>query len=768
MLPKPSSVWRAAVAAVIAVSSLTLAQQHIPVTGAPVPQNGQVPLRLEINDMQAKGGAAWDLFLLSLRAMYGMDAYDQRSWFQIAGIHGKPYVQWNNAGPRRATGWAGYCPHGEKIFLPWHRPYLALFEQELVRHATQLAAGYPAQYRAEYTAAAATLRLPYWDWAADQTVPSAIVPRSVTVRVPSGNGLRQSTIENPLATYRYPSAALVGRFGVFDEQGRNQIALRMRPYRQWVYDALTQQTTFNGFATTATTGVGMEQIHNAIHWDAACTGQFFDPSLTGFDFLFILHHANVDRIWAYYGITHRDSVIFNDTYRGLSRYGTPAGTPLDNRSPMEPFFQRSGSFHTSLSVLSVFDFGYTYAGLESGKSETQMRQDVTRFINQRYGPRQAAAAKPMFMATAGGENGTHDKEGDRPGSRARFFVDLAIDRAEVDRPCSVNVYRADTAAGSMVLPKEPESGISNGGFTIDDVSLKVDIRKRDGSKIALGSVPSLKLEVLTPVKNPNRREIAPAARSACRPNNNAMGFDIVVPTAEEASAISDIHLRAMDNNALTHAQFPGAAAMDFFRGWLDRNTLQQARDAHKGVLVARDADTGEVASFIKWLVHESGTDESAAKDLEPFSEPCNVQLLNSYGELTERMRKQAMGTKPYCRELISHSLGRRRYAFATRRHFRWAHIADATIDVTFLCTDPKWGGRGAASTLLRHVQERAAAEGMAIILEATMEGVRLYQKLGFAISQELHMKLPSRGSTQPTEPYEERCMIWTPPAQNGA
>lgn len=30
----------------------------------------------------------------------------------ISGIHGKPYVEWNGAGPRRATDWQGYCPHG--------------------------------------------------------------------------------------------------------------------------------------------------------------------------------------------------------------------------------------------------------------------------------------------------------------------------------------------------------------------------------------------------------------------------------------------------------------------------------------------------------------------------------------------------------------------------------------------------------------------------------------------------------------------------------
>jgi hypothetical protein len=28
------------------------------------------------------------------------------------GIHGKPFIDWDNSGPVNTTGWAGYCPHG--------------------------------------------------------------------------------------------------------------------------------------------------------------------------------------------------------------------------------------------------------------------------------------------------------------------------------------------------------------------------------------------------------------------------------------------------------------------------------------------------------------------------------------------------------------------------------------------------------------------------------------------------------------------------------
>lgn len=75
---------------------------------------------------------ARDLYIRSLSELYKQSANDQLSFFQVAGmkhlglqpfprltthlsgIHGKPYIQWNGAGPQRASSndWLGYCPHG--------------------------------------------------------------------------------------------------------------------------------------------------------------------------------------------------------------------------------------------------------------------------------------------------------------------------------------------------------------------------------------------------------------------------------------------------------------------------------------------------------------------------------------------------------------------------------------------------------------------------------------------------------------------------------
>lgn len=58
------------------------------------------------------------------------------------------------------------------------------------------------------------------------------------------------------------------------------------------------------------------------------------------------------------------------------------------------------------------------------------------------------------------------------------------------------------------------------------------------------------------------------------------------------------------------------------------------------------------------------------------------------------------------------------------------------------------------------MQAEAAAENMPVILEATMNAVSFYRKLGYQIQEELEMILPARGSDDPTEHYEERIMVW--------
>lgn len=83
-------------------------------------------------------------------------------------------------------------------------------------------------------------------------------------------------------------------------------------------------------------------------------------------------------------------------------------------------------------------------------------------------------------------------------------------------------------------------------------------------------------------------------------------------------------------------------------------------------------------------------------------------------------------------------------------------------DVSFVCTDACFRGRGAASTLMSRVLALAAADGLPVYLESTVEAAGLYRRLGFAAVDGFHMALPGG------KVYDEVCMLWSPPAEAAA
>lgn len=121
--------------------------------------------------------------------------------------------------------------------------------------ATRLANAYPAKYRATYQAAAKNLRAPYWDWAASQTVPQATVPSKIKIKVPSGSNLPTVEVDNPLATFKFPKAALDGTFGSFNKKAQivrcpspdsypnsANADMARSSYKQWVVSSPTAET----------------------------------------------------------------------------------------------------------------------------------------------------------------------------------------------------------------------------------------------------------------------------------------------------------------------------------------------------------------------------------------------------------------------------------------------------------------------------------------------------------------------------------------------
>jgi len=75
-------------------------------------------------------------------------------------------------------------------------------------HAQIIARTYPFSQQDDYIAAAATLRVPYWDWAAIPTLPDVVTTRTIAINTPGGF----QELDNPLYNYTFQANAVGNGF----------------------------------------------------------------------------------------------------------------------------------------------------------------------------------------------------------------------------------------------------------------------------------------------------------------------------------------------------------------------------------------------------------------------------------------------------------------------------------------------------------------------------------------------------------------------------
>ncbi|KAI8155502.1 hypothetical protein K4K49_007297 [Colletotrichum sp. SAR 10_70] len=160
-----------------------------------IPFVPDMPVRynVEILATDKKLRKQWTLFVLALEKFKNKPIQEKLSYFQIAGIHAAPYQPWDGAprGPVNDKGKPlGYCVHNGLNFPTWHRPYMLLFEQliwenmnEVVTHWIREHGLLDEEAEVWYKEAEAW-RLPYWDWAAQQTYAEDFACPEVLVQGP--------------------------------------------------------------------------------------------------------------------------------------------------------------------------------------------------------------------------------------------------------------------------------------------------------------------------------------------------------------------------------------------------------------------------------------------------------------------------------------------------------------------------------------------------------------------------------------------------------
>lgn len=167
----------------------------------------------------------------------------------------------------------GMGPVATQRFLPWHRAYCLKFE-ELLRSVD------PA------------VTVPYWDYANDHARPDWVwKPSGVTRPTPAPSGLpTQATIDGLLARPTYTAFTF----------GRAMAGVQP-----------------NGLEIAA---------HNNVHnW---CRGTLSQPMTSSRDPIFFLLHANVDRIWDQWQLTHTGGPNVTGADAGLDPWWTPAAGGL--------------------------------------------------------------------------------------------------------------------------------------------------------------------------------------------------------------------------------------------------------------------------------------------------------------------------------------------------------------------------------------------------------------------------------------------------------
>ncbi|KAK1502932.1 hypothetical protein CTAM01_04921 [Colletotrichum tamarilloi] len=506
---------------ILVAASCTISAQQYPIVGVRSGINmrtGEMPIRRNINTIHEEAGPQWDLYIRALMAMQDANETDPISYFQVAGIHGQPYMAWSGGGPQTGAN-AGYCPHNQGLFGTWHRGYLSLYEQVLVRYAKRIALSYPESHKREYVEAAESLRVAYWDWAADSQVPPVTAMPTVVIKRPVGGALQPLAVRNPFYRFTYPKTALNGRFGSFDGKNYTKRCVgdgesypdtanaRLKGYglKEKVpqYNVFLKATSFDEMVTAQNEGANFEGPHGEVHVGAACGQDLLHLSTSAFEPLFWLHHANVDRLIAFWQALHFENATMHFSYASSQMFATPSGTTINPQYPLWPFTGTGGGPLTSESVTHVRDWGYTYAPMRFwDQTPGDVKMAVKRTVNSIYGPQKQQSSSMR-------------------GKRRKmvpirqYVAKVEVERNELDLPCQVQLFLKGSMAGSLTLLDMPRQGksydeipLNRGidaaglrGLSVSGIlggiadGLEVVIDKLDGTATPLERVPSLKIEV---------------------------------------------------------------------------------------------------------------------------------------------------------------------------------------------------------------------------------------------------------------------------------
>ncbi len=211
----------------------------------------------------------------AITELYSLPAADGHSFETIAGLHGSPSPT--------------YCIHGYPGFLTWHRAYLDVYEEAL-------------------RCVNSDISLPFWNWSSGPTTGVPAACRDATYENRNGD-----TVDNPL--YAGPIPASLG--GGVTSRRSNIDTTSFDDLATSAQSALAE-STFSGFQPA------LNGPHGGVH--VRVGGNMASVAQAGFDPIFYLHHANVDRLWAIWQNSHPAALPTDEANLELEPFNKPYST----------------------------------------------------------------------------------------------------------------------------------------------------------------------------------------------------------------------------------------------------------------------------------------------------------------------------------------------------------------------------------------------------------------------------------------------------------
>ncbi|KAI6247240.1 Tyrosinase [Erysiphe necator] len=466
--------------------------------------NRSIPLRREVRELE-KDEDAWTLYILGMDLIQHIDQSERSSWYNLAGIHGRPFKPFDGV---EGNSESGYCTHISVLFPTWHRPYLALYEQILSEMIKDIAQKYPeGGIRDRYVAAAANFRIPYWDWAANRFDGESVLPKifsessGISVDGPVGRQI----IANPLFSYQFlpldpeqlpnsPFNQFTGTMRYPDNNNslavsHNNIATQAlesnaASVRSRIYTILTNYHSYLAFSNGGYRAEAppseqdsLEAIHDQVHALVGGGGHMSFIDYAGFDPVFFMHHAMVDRCFAMWQILNPDSYV-TPRIAVTSTFTLPVGQVQDTNTPLTPFFKdESRNFWSSSDVRDIRKLSYDYAETSDANGISR-EQDVIVAINRLYGPTPGIRRKKKREIDAQSISAS--------GKYREWLANIQMPKSAQNAPYSVYIFLGPFNDDPKYWSTDPNLA---GVHTMFQSSMSMERSNDDNSPMVTAAIP---------------------------------------------------------------------------------------------------------------------------------------------------------------------------------------------------------------------------------------------------------------------------------------